>query len=154
MKQFLFIFSLLVFSLSISGQSHKYRVYPFNSNERDIHLGSKDSTLFLAPAVTIDAFTLNLSTGEYEIGAIPGVGYGIRWNPYKWESNYLIGLDVFMKASLNGTDNPNYFGIQVSPAITIINWFTIGYGPEFRLGLGEVPNKTVWLFRFGISKSL
>jgi hypothetical protein len=118
----------------------------------------KDSTIYLGPSVSFDLFIKEKTTGQYKIGAIPGVGYGIKYNPFKWKKNFLIGIDLFAQANLSEEDNTHsgfdYFNVDLLPVVTILNWVGIGYGPRFKIGLDGVPNTHTTLFSIGIRKAL
>lgn len=142
---------LLTVSVSAMAQ-HPLRWYPFQKRDKAVEMSFKDSTLFLAPSVAFDVFTKQIDTGDYSIGVIPGVGYGLKWNPFKWEDDYLLGVDIFAEAAMSEDDD--VFNIRVLPVVTFMNWIHIGYGTIFRVGLnGKSDNKT-GVFTIGISKTL
>lgn len=147
------IISLIVFS-TIKAQS-KLRLYPFKSKYAEFGSTRSDSTFFLSPSVSFDVFVRESDTGHYKVGAIPGVGYGIRWSPNK---KPILSLDIFIQANLSEELDPNagfeYFNIDVLPILTFFNWFGIGYGPRFKIGLENVPTKSIGIFSFGIRKGI
>src|SRR5664279_101724 len=163
MKKLILIISLMSVMMSVNAQSH--RIYPFNMKVESvvnynimkvgIQAAFKDSTIFLSPSVALTCFQKENDTGEYVIGVTPGIGYGIKWNPYKWKNDYLVGVDVFAQAALSTQDgNARYFNIRIIPTITILNWVCIGYGPMWRVGLNGTPNISTSVFTFGITRSL
>jgi hypothetical protein len=158
--QILFILLLGLITTTATAQI-KTRWYPFKG--REIHgfdggtISFKDSTLFLAPSLSIDLFVRESQSGAYKIGAIPGIGYGLKYKPKKWESGFLIGIDVFAQANLvdeidthSGFD---YFNIDILPVVTLFNWIGVGYGPRFKIGLNGIPSTNRGLFSFGLRKS-
>jgi len=155
------IFICFIFCETTNGQSH-LRWYPVRAGSADktlaIREAVKDSTIYLGPSVSFDVFIKEKSTGQYKIGAIPGVGYGIKYNPFKWKKNYLIGIDLFAQADISEEiDNHSgfdYFNIDLLPVVTFFNWIGIGYGPRFKIGLDAVPNTHTTLFSIGIRKAL
>ena len=124
-------------------KAHPLRWYPFEETQKVTHNGKygdveqafKDSTIFFAPSVAFDVFYKEGYTGNYNVGVIPGVGYGIKYNPFKWKDNYLVGLDVFASGALDATSSsPQYFNVKILPVLTLLNWIHVGYGPEFKMG--------------------
>jgi hypothetical protein len=169
MKKIVKILCLLLFTaIYCNAQTHPLRWYPIkepvpavsksmiglNPNE----FSTKDSTIYFGPSVAFDVFMKEKSSGSYTLGVIPGVGYGLKYNPFKWKNSYLVGLDVFAQAGLSGQNGSantfNYFDVDIVPVITLMNWIHVGYGPRFKIGLNGVPNANTWLFTIGISKSL
>lgn len=161
---------LLITTIACSAQTHPLRWYPIKAPVATINpaaksfgtnpneFTTKDSTIYFGPSVAFDVFMKEKSSGNYTLGVIPGVGYGVKYNPFKWKSSYLIGLDVFAQAGLSGTNGASntfsYFDIDIVPVITLMNWIHVGYGPRFKVGLNGVPNANTWLFTIGISKAL
>jgi hypothetical protein len=148
-----------------SSFAQNFRIYPFSKKtetiinpgvmKMGIEMAFKDSTLFLSPSVAFDVFSKENDTGEYAIGIIPGIGYGLKWNPWKWKTDYLLGIDVFAQAALSTQDgNTKYFNIRFLPTLTILNWVHIGYGPMWKVGLNGTSNISTSVFTFGITKSL
>lgn len=125
---------------------------------KEIEEYMKDSTLYFGPSLSFDLFVREKSTGAYKIGAIPGIGYGIKYNPFGWKKGFLIGLDVFAQANVSEEDDTHsgydYFNVDVIPVITILNWIGIGYGPRFKIGLDGKPSANTSLLSIGIKKSL
>lgn len=142
-------------SLSLSAQkAHPYRWYPFGDKQTTLVTGndfpvySKDSTLYFAPAVSFDIYTRGTTTGRHSIGAIPGIGYNLIYNPFLWQKNYLAGLGVFASAAQD-EDNPDVFTFEITPVLSLLNWIKLGYGYQFNFG-----GKNEWVLRIGIVKSL
>ena len=126
---------LLILVSSFVFSQHPLRWYPFqNKNEKAINFTSKDSTLYFSPSISFEAFTKEKYSGEYQIGIVPGIGYGLKYNPFKWKSDY--------------------FNIKLIPTISILNWIHVGYGAVWKIGLRGNDNINTSVFAIGISKSL
>ena len=153
-RQLVTILLMLVSSLSFS--QHSLRWYPFKEKgEKAINFTSKDSTLYFSPSISFEAFTKEKYSGEYQIGIIPGVGYGLKYNPFKWKTDYLVGVDVFAQSSLSKSkEDSDYFNIRIIPTISILNWIHVGYGTVCKIGLKGNDNINTSVFTIGISKSL
>jgi hypothetical protein len=167
------ILSGLTFTASAQNK-HPHRWYPFskktelvsgNQNlQADFPIFSKDSTIWFAPSASFDVFSKEMKTGEYAIGAIPGIGYGIKWNPFRWKEHYLLGLDIYAQAALRNTDvvlnsegietpiEARYFSVKVLPALSLLNWVHVGYGPLFNIGLKDTEGYITGVFLIGVSK--
>ena len=147
---------LLTLVSSFVFSQHSLRWYPFKEKgEKAINFTSKDSTLYFSPSISFEAFTKEKYSGEYQIGIIPGVGYGLKYNPFKWKTDYLIGIDVFAQSSLSkGKEDSDYFNIRIIPTISILNWIHVGYGAVWKIGLKGNDNINTSVFTIGISKSL
>lgn len=149
--------TILLLSISLfSFSQHSLRWYPFKDKEsKSIDFSSKDSTLYLSSSVSFEAFTKEKYSGDYQIGIIPGVGYGLKYNPFKWKTDYLVGLDIFAQSSLSKTkEDSDYFNIRIIPTISILNWIHVGYGAVWKIGLNGNKNINTSVFTIGISKSL
>ena len=153
-RQLVTILLMLVSSLSFS--QYTLRWYPFKEKgEKAINFTSKDSTLYFSPSISFEAFTKEKYSGEYQIGIIPGVGYGLKYNPFKWKTDYLVGIDVFAQSSLSkNKEDSDYFNIRIIPTISILNWIHVGYGAVWKIGLKGNDNINTSVFTIGISKSL
>lgn len=175
-------FKMLTVGLILSGltltslaqdNKHPHRWYPFKKKtelvstdglQADFPLFTRDSTLWFGPSASFDVFTKEMKTGEYTIGAIPGIGYGLKWNPFRWENHYLIGLDVYAQAALMDrakvldgegveTDiDARYFSVKLLPAISLLNWVHVGYGPLFNIGLKDTKGYITGVFLIGVTK--
>ena len=181
---------LLVFSICLmviipckaQVSNHPYRWYPFQNKSTPVLVDSKladsfkttpnsfttkDSSIFFGPSVSFDVFQKEKATGSYTLGVIPGVGYGIKYNPFLWSNSYLVGIDLFAQAGLSGGNNLSstgqtsatnqtfqYFIVDVVPVISIMNWIHVGWGPRFKIGLNGIPNANTSTFTIGISKAL
>lgn len=165
MKKIVLLGALFItITLCASAQkSNPLHWYPFQKKVTETvtdgrmktEMAFKDSTLFFAPSVSFDVFSKEKDTGDYSLGVIPGVGYGLKWNPFKWQDNYLLGIDLFAQAALSGADNDaKYFNIRMLPTITLLNWIHVGYGAVWKVGLNGNPNINTSVFSIGISKSL
>jgi len=146
---------LSAFTLTASAQKKSYRWYPFGkemvaSGEQaaDMPIYSADSTLYFAPAVSFDIFTRGITTGNHTVGAIPGIGYNIVYNPFLWDRNYLAGFGLFASAALDET-NPDIFRFELTPVVSLLNWIKVGYGYQWNFG-----GQNEWVLRLGIVKSL
>jgi hypothetical protein len=112
----------------------------------------------IAPSIGFDFFVRESKSGAYKMGIIPGVGYGIKFKPTWWKTTkYFLSLDLFVQGLLTdelethaGND---FFNIDVIPVLVLIDWFGIGFGPRFKIGLENVPCEQRWIFSFGIRKS-
>jgi hypothetical protein len=161
---------VLVFVVSsVSAQS--LRVYPCTSDivitkTSNSHLSIAivsipksivDSTFFLAPSVNFELFTHELNSGITEFGAIPGIGYGLKWNPYKWKSAYLLGIDLFTNAGIfkpNNSEPAKYFNIECIPVLTLLGYLHIGFGYRWKLGLNGNSNEFTRILVTGVSVPL
>jgi len=165
---------ILGFILSCVGMSanaqkhHILRVYPFKTmqtqNLKDVRSTNIDSTIFFGASVGFDVFLKEQKSGDYSIGAIPGVGYGFKWDP-KWnpvkKTASLLSLDIFTEAKLDkeilDTEIPTtakYFNIRILPMVGLFDWVHIGYGPLFKIGVNGNDGYTDWMFGVSISKTL
>lgn len=156
MNKTLIVTILLTLISSFSFSQHSLRWYPFeNKDMKSVNCSFKDSTLFLSPSVSFEAFTKEKYSGEYQIGIIPGIGYGLKYNPLKWETDYLVGIDIFAQSSLSkNKEDSDYFNVRIIPTISILNWIHVGYGAVWKIGLNGNKNINTSVFTIGISKSL
>jgi hypothetical protein len=99
--------------------------------------------LCVGPSAAITVGELNLSTGKFSGGVIPGVGYGIVYQPSKW---YATGLAAYL-SFLVGRGQAN----QVAPTLMV------SFASYIRLGLGAIvqeqeagPARTQWRLMFGM----
>jgi hypothetical protein len=170
-KQGVLVITLLFMVGAVNAQSHPLRWYPFktgeyvaaNPDDLTISEAMKDSTIYFGPSVSFDVFQRESKTGDYTLGVLPGIGYGVKWNPFKWEDSYLVGLDLFVQADVNESSETNnagetienkYFTIDFLPVVTILNWIHIGYGPRWNIGLNGTKNMNTGVFLIGITKTL
>lgn len=142
---------------------NKLRYYPFKKpikglmgvNDKPIY--STDSSFFFSPSFSIDLFIRENVSGKYKVGAIPGIGYGFKYNPYHWEKKFLFGIDLFAQANFSDEDSLHngldYFNIDFMPVLTIIDWIGIGYGIRFKVGLEGLKSENRGIFSIGIKKS-
>lgn len=112
----------------------------------------------ITPSVGFDFFIRESQSGSYKMGIIPGVGYGLKWDPGWWKTTkYFLSLDLFVQGLLSNEleshDGNDYFDVDVLPVITVIDWFGVGFGSRFKIGLENVPSKQRWIFSFGIRKA-
>jgi hypothetical protein len=141
-------------------RKHVLGYYPIQSKTKtykatygDVSLQSKDSTIFFAVAASFDAFTKINSTGEYQIGILPGIGYAVNYQPKGWKSPAL-SLGLFIDASLDGASSPQFYNIKLLPALGFLNWVKIGYGLMYQIGVNGNQNKSSGVFIFGLQKTL
>lgn len=149
-------FLLCLAFVSQAQKPHPYRWYPFPKttfygnevSDSDLPVYWKDSTFYFAPAVSFDIYTRGTTTGRHSVGAIPGIGYNLVYNPFLWQKNYLAGLGIFASAAQDN-DNPDIFTFEITPVISLLNWIKVGYGYQFNFG-----GTNEWVLRIGIVKSL
>jgi hypothetical protein len=165
------LIAVILSGMSLAGyaqKSHPFRIYPFKVNQpTELVLGANgskiDSTFFFGASVGTELFTKQIKSGEANFQVMPGVGYGLKWNP-KWnpiqKSKSFLSLDLFLKAKQSKDELLDaetstlgkYFDINVSPMIGVWDWFHIGFGPLFRIGTNKAtPNYTDWVLSLSIS---
>lgn len=156
---------LLFMSTCIFGQVST-RSYPFSDfktksgpyrsimKNQKFNISEKDSSLFFGPSINFEVYSHELSSGITDFGVLPGIGYGIKYNPYNWKFMYLIGLDLFANVGIfkpNNNEPPSHFNIQVVPVISILGFFHVGIGYRWKLGLNGNDNKKTAIFVTGAS---
>jgi hypothetical protein len=139
---------LVLVSLSL-GVAHAqigiHKWYPFTkttnlqSSTGTISISNTDSTLYFGASASVTMFTLETKTDNYELGAVPGVGYGIKYNPYLW-SKPLLSVDLYLQAGLTTLSGDKYFKTQLLPVIGVLGWGYIGYGYCWRIGVDGASN--------------
>jgi hypothetical protein len=116
----------------------------------------KDSSLYLSPSLSFNLFSRELKTNITTYGFLPGIGYGLKWNPYKWKSFYLVAIDLFANAGLS--NNPaipgNYFTLEAVPILTVFKYFHVGYGYRWQLAIDSNPSYYTSILDFGLSLPL
>jgi len=139
---------LALISLSLgaaNAQIGVHRWYPFTKITNlqaatgTISISNTDSTLYFGPSASVTVFSLETKTGNYELGVVPGVGYGIKYNPYLW-SKPLLSLDVYLQAGLTTLSGNKYFKTQLLPVIGVLGWGYVGYGYCWRIGVDGASN--------------
>jgi hypothetical protein len=80
-----------------------------------------DGRLCAGPSATVTLGQLNLSTGKFSAGTLPGIGYGLVLNPDRW---YSAGVGLYENLQI-GQGEPNH-------AITS---FVFSFAEFIRLGL-------------------
>lgn len=137
-----------------------------SSNKRIEKTQGEDREIWLSPSLNIDMYVEEIQTHRSKQGIIPGVGFGIRWNPKFWvqigsdlNSKSLLNLDVYVQGSMvdeiDNLSGNDYFAIDVLPAITLFDWFSIGYGYRWKRSQhDDLDNEETPLFSFGLRKSL
>ena len=139
---------------------HKLLVCLNNCGTADSGPGALPN-FWLAPSVGFDVFTRHGGGGStpYQVGVIPGVGYGVKYKPSGWTlTSNLCALDLFLQGSLAndvpGHDGPAHFNIDLLPVFTLMDWVSVGVGVRFQVSLDTaVPSDKVVLFSFGVRKS-
>jgi len=140
----------------------------FNKGIEKAHGNNKveDREIWLSPSLNIDMYVEEIQTHRSKQGIIPGVGFGIRWNPKFWvqigsdlNSKSLLNLDVYVQGSMvdeiDNLSGNDYFAIDVLPAITLFDWFSIGYGYRWKRSQhDDLDNEETPLLSFGLRKSL
>jgi hypothetical protein len=170
MRNILIITLISVFVGSISAQKWGC-VYPLKRTvvTSQIHsaitinadtIKTVDDSFWFGPSIALDVFTKDNATGKYSLGVIPGVGYGIKWNPpimQKYKKNYLLGVDLFASAALDQAINPtdpSYFVVKLTPVVTILGWVHFGYGPTWNIGVNGAKNRLSSMLVIGVTQSL
>jgi hypothetical protein len=122
--------------------------------------GDARGPVFVDMSVSLDFFSIDLSSRDYAAGVSPGVGYGIKWKP-DWYTltDVLVAFDLFVQAQIvernDALSGPDFFAIDVLPVITIADWVGVGLGPRFQISLHpEADSSTVGVFTFGLRTSL
>lgn len=115
-------------------------------------------TWWFSPSVGFDVFTYDIKTHAYSVGIIPGVGYGLKYRPANWTATEAVfAVDLFVQAGLldesDQVPGGKYFAIQAIPIVTLLDWFSLGFGPDALLGVSSAPSELHWVFSFGLRKS-
>lgn len=107
---------------------------------------SENGDLYLALSAGFDVFSINLKSREYKLGAVPGVGYGLKYSPEWWTiTPVLFALDVYASAGLvqnvsqldGVTTNPSFFAMRILAQVTIADWIGVGFGPDIEISLNK-----------------
>ena len=126
----------------------------------------EEREFWISPSANVDLYIEELKTHISRVGIIPGLGYGVRWNPKCWQtigadinSKSLVNLDIYIQASsIDRTpdfEGNDYMAIDVLPAITIIDWVSFGLGYRWKRSLHEgLDNDGTTLLSIGVRKSL
>lgn len=114
--------------------------------------------VWVSPSASMDVFTFEVRTGKYKIGLIPGIGYGIRYKPYFMTKNYLFALDLFLQGfasdEIETNNGLDYFVIDILPVFSVFNWFGVGYGLRYKIGLEGIQSVYSPIFTIGFKKSI
>lgn len=119
-----------------------------------------EDTLYLDLSAGIDVFVINLNTREYNLGAVPGVGYGLKYAPGWWTlSPVFLAVDVVAQAGVveatDDFDGPDYFTAQLLCNVILGDWISVGLGPAINVSLHEGLSDSVDpVLSVGIRKSL
>lgn len=111
----------------------------------------KDSTIWFSPSAGIQLFSRELKTNVNTFGVLPGLGYGIKYNPYKYKSGYLLALDVFIQAGYQIADGETYnkvYSLQIVPVASFYTYFHAGYG--YRWHFNKSGNTSILVFGFSL----
>lgn len=127
-----------------------------------VHVFEEDRpVLFLDLAVSLDFFSIDLDSREYQLGVSPGVGYGLFWAPSWWKlSESFMALNLFVSAGAvalagQGDSGPDVFAIDVLPTIILGNLVGVGFGLRSKIGLSDKgQDRLSPLFSFGLRTSL
>ena len=117
----------------------------------------KDSSLFFGPSVSCELYSHEFKSGKTNYGIMPGIGYGLKWNPYHWKFAYLLGIDLFASGGIvNQTANTSgsFFNIQIVPLVSFLGYFHIGYGYRWKLGIAGNQNENTGVLVTGASVPL
>lgn len=149
-----------------SVQAQSTRVYPIKSVIQESHPTQKsfltinesitkvDSSIFIGPSVSFDLFSHEFKSGITSFGALPGIGYGIKYNPYHWKNAYLIGIDFFANTGIIKEQNnepPRFFDIELVPVITVFGYAHFGVGYRWKIGLNGNQNDNTAILVSGVS---
>jgi hypothetical protein len=129
---------------------------PASATKMDTQL---DPSVWLGPSIGLNVFSIDLKTRQYQLGVVPGVGYGLKYKPSAWTlTDSLFALDVFVQGSLLDqtaqTPGAKWFTIQLMPIVTLMDWVSVGFGAEDYIAVDSAPGGLHWVFSFGLSKSL
>jgi hypothetical protein len=145
--------------LNVTLQKEAVRHAPPEGVSADLGPVEVVKTLWLAPSVGLDVFSLDTTSKEYRAGLIPGVGYGLKWKPSGWTlTDAVLSLDLFVQANLLEPDDEagsKFFAVDALPIVTVIDWVSVGFGPSVRLSLTDgIDDTTHWIFSFGVRKAI
>ena len=152
-------------SVLLSETSSVSRPYVGPDGEIDpawVHVFEEERpTLFLDLAVSLDFFSIDLDSREYQLGISPGVGYGLFWSPSWWRlSESFLALNLFVSAGAValeglGDSGPDIFAIDVLPTLIVGNLVGVGFGMRSKIGLSDKSQDRLSpLFSFGLRTSL
>ena len=161
MKRLIFILSLTLLAVAGYSQEHRFRVYPFNDKTvllKDVDSTAttaietiyfdRDSTLFFDAAGSLSVLKFNAS--GYEIGVVPGVGYGLNWQPaWSTADDQLLSLSGFLNAGLT-TDGDTY--LKFSPSVLLGVWdnrLLLGVSYDIGVNVSGGDNNKGFYFMFG-----
>jgi hypothetical protein len=113
------------------------------------------TALWLGPSVGFDAFTHWSGNNTWTAGFVPGVGYGLKWRPEGWAfSTNALALDLFVQAGWASLADTAIFNVDVLPALTIIDWISIGLGYRYVMTTSDGHGKGGLVFSIGIRKAI
>lgn len=126
-----------------------------------VPLFDEKAVLYVDFSASLSAFVIDLDSRAYQVGAIPGIGYGIKYAPSWWTlSDVFLSLDVFIQAGFVEEpelepSGPDYFSWQVLPSLTIGNLVSIGVGGNFGISLHkELESKISPVLSLGLATAL
>lgn len=156
-KTLTLIVAILIFS-NLFAQKH-YLKHNLSSNNYTSLIANAtyiDSCWYVSPSYAFDFFSIENQTGKYKVGVSANIGYGVRYKPKVVKSEYLCALDLYVGGNAENEDNINgldYFNIDIIPAFSVYNFFSIGYGFRFKRGLNGNANINRTVLTFGIRKT-
>lgn len=112
--------------------------------------------LYLDWSIALDVILIDMRRPRaYTAGAVPGVGWGLRWCPEFWTlSDAFLGLDLVVSAGLEIPDgSPVGASFSGLLALTIGNLGSIGGGLRARIGFGDFPDDVVPTLAIGVRYS-
>lgn len=97
---------------------------------------------YFAPMVTVSLVRVNLKRrADYRAGVVPGVGYGFHWSPSWYDKSGdspFLSAGVFLEGGLQLSGEGADFAVfTILPAVTILRWFSVGFGYERRISLTD-----------------
>jgi hypothetical protein len=127
MKHLFFILALMFLFTGVNAQN-KLRTYPLRdkyivvyrdttnmtnlvSNALDETYYLIDSSFYFTPAISMTALKFN--SEDYNIGAIPGIGYGMNWKPNKFKNldcDALFSVTVYVQAGIVVDEGVDFTG--------------------------------------------
>jgi len=136
-----------------------YRSYLSGAPAAGPTMTAAGGQVWLGPSIGLNIFSKDLTTGTYQLGIVPGVGYGVKWRPAWYTlTDDLLAFDLFVQASLvdqtSQTPGAKWFTISFMPILTVMDWFSAGIGPDEYIAVDSAPGGLHWVFMFGMQKSL
>jgi len=116
----------------------------------------QNDVLYLDYSVSLDLLVIDMSRPrKYTAGAVPGVGWGLRWCPEWWTlSESFLGLDLVVGGGLLvPEDAPVGATISALLAVTVGNVGSVGGGVRALIGFGDTPDDVVPTIALGLRYS-